>query len=111
MSIFITGDTHGDFSRFEKSRFPEQDALTKDDVVIICGDFGGGWDGGPGEQALHHGVRLGQPRELRPVGNVSRQRVAQRQGPVHPPRCLPDVRAGLQSRRKTVHHDGRRKQP
>lgn len=23
----------------------------------------------------------------------------------------PDVRAGLQSRRKTVHHDGRRKQP
>lgn len=38
--IYITGDTHGDYSRFTKSAFPLQDTLTKDDYVIICGDFG-----------------------------------------------------------------------
>jgi hypothetical protein len=41
--IFITGDTHGDFSRFTKRKFPIQNELSKDDYVIICGDFGV-WD-------------------------------------------------------------------
>ena len=44
MAIFITGDTHGDFTRFKKEIFREQAELTKDDYVIICGDFGGIWD-------------------------------------------------------------------
>ncbi len=43
--IFITGDTHGDFTRFRSDIFPEQAALTKEDFVIICGDFGGVWSG------------------------------------------------------------------
>ena len=38
--IFITGDTHGDFTRFNTDIFPEQKQLSKDDYVIICGDFG-----------------------------------------------------------------------
>ena len=38
--IFVTGDTHGDFSRFRSNIFTEQRMLTKDDYVIICGDFG-----------------------------------------------------------------------
>lgn len=38
--IYITGDCHGDFTRFSMKRFPEQRALTKDDYVIVCGDFG-----------------------------------------------------------------------
>ena len=38
--IFITGDTHGDFTRFSNDNFPEQKQLTKEDFVIICGDFG-----------------------------------------------------------------------
>ncbi|MCR5331655.1 MAG: metallophosphatase family protein [Lachnospiraceae bacterium] len=42
--IFITGDTHGDFTRFNTKNFPEQREMTKDDFVIICGDFGGIWD-------------------------------------------------------------------
>ncbi len=43
--IFITGDTHGDFKgRFNTANFPEQREMTKDDYVIICGDFGGIWD-------------------------------------------------------------------
>jgi len=39
--IYITGDTHADFHRFKTENFPEQKHLTKDDYVIICGDFGG----------------------------------------------------------------------
>ena len=47
MAIYITGDTHGEFTRFKKDIFYEQTELTKDDYVIICGDFGGVWDGSP----------------------------------------------------------------
>lgn len=45
MGIFITGDTHGDFTRFKKKVFYEQAELTKDDCVMIAGDFGSIWDG------------------------------------------------------------------
>lgn len=45
--IYITGDTHGGFGRrFNTTNFPEQREMTKDDYVIICGDFGGVWDVG-----------------------------------------------------------------
>ncbi len=44
--IYITGDTHRDFRRFNVHNFPEQREMTKDDYVIICGDFGGIWDQG-----------------------------------------------------------------
>ena len=43
--IFITGDTHGDFTRFSSENFPEQKSMSKEDIVIVCGDFGGLWDG------------------------------------------------------------------
>lgn len=41
--IYITGDTHSDFSRFTEENFPIQSEMIKDDYVIICGDFGGVW--------------------------------------------------------------------
>lgn len=41
--IYITGDTHSDFSRFTEENFPIQSEMTKDDYVIICGGFGGVW--------------------------------------------------------------------
>ncbi len=41
--IYITGDIHSDFSRFDIDKFPIQTEMTKDDYVIICGDFGGVW--------------------------------------------------------------------
>ncbi len=44
--IYITGDTHGSFKRFSMKNFPEQREMTKEDYVIICGDFGGIWDVG-----------------------------------------------------------------
>lgn len=43
--IYVTGDTHGRFIRFASNMFfPEKENLTKNDYVIICGDFGGVWD-------------------------------------------------------------------
>lgn len=41
--IFVTGDTHGDFKRFSSKNFKQGKELTKDDYVIIAGDFGGIW--------------------------------------------------------------------
>lgn len=38
--IFITGDCHADWKKFSKERFPEQAEMTRDDFVIVCGDFG-----------------------------------------------------------------------
>ena len=45
MALYITGEPHGDFRRFLPERFPEQEHLTKEDMVLICGDFGGVWYG------------------------------------------------------------------
>lgn len=42
--IYITGDCHRNFEKFDIDIFPEQKEMTKDDYVIICGDFGGIWD-------------------------------------------------------------------
>ena len=44
MSIWITGDIHGEPRRFNTESFYEQSNTTKDDVMIICGDFGLVWD-------------------------------------------------------------------
>ena len=46
--IFVTGDTHGehDIHKLNTIGFPEQKGLTRDDYVIICGDFGGVWNRG-----------------------------------------------------------------
>ncbi len=49
--IYITGDTHGDFRRFDDGCFTEQKNLTKQDYVIICGDFGI-WEDTPKEERM-----------------------------------------------------------
>ena len=41
--IYVTGDCHNSFHKFNTSNFPEQYGLDKEDYVIICGDFGGIW--------------------------------------------------------------------
>lgn len=38
--IYITGDCHADFKKFSTDNFPEQKEMTRDDFVIVCGDFG-----------------------------------------------------------------------
>ena len=45
MKIFTTGDTHGNFERLRPEYFPEGLELTKEDVVLQLGDFGGVWFG------------------------------------------------------------------
>lgn len=42
--IYVTGDCHCNFERFITEIFPEQKTMSKEDYVIICGDFGGVWD-------------------------------------------------------------------
>lgn len=42
--IYITGDCHGEFECLSNHAFPEQKQMTKDDYVIICGDFGSVWN-------------------------------------------------------------------
>ena len=56
MSIYCTGDTHGKDiipwsygidgykNRLSMTAFPEQADMSKEDYIIICGDFGGVWD-------------------------------------------------------------------
>ncbi|GAB6989514.1 metallophosphoesterase family protein [Paenibacillus pini] len=51
--IYVTGDIHGTISvgrRLNTKNFPEQKKLTKDDYVIIVGDFGLIWDGSKEDQ-------------------------------------------------------------
>lgn len=45
--IYVTGDTHAniDISKLNMDKFPQQKDLTKNDYLIICGDFGLVWDG------------------------------------------------------------------
>ncbi|WP_019639179.1 metallophosphoesterase [Paenibacillus fonticola] len=44
--MYITGDLHGyiDISKLNSKRFPQNSRLTKEDLVIIAGDFGLVWD-------------------------------------------------------------------
>lgn len=43
MTVYLTGDIHGmgdDPERFDIWSFPEGDDLTRDDIVVVLGDFG-----------------------------------------------------------------------
>jgi len=46
MSIYVTGDIHAshDIQKLNTTLFPEQKKLTRNDYVIILGDFGLTWD-------------------------------------------------------------------
>ena len=48
MAVYITGDLHGyqSITRFNEEQFPLQKELTREDYVIICGDFGLLWNDG-----------------------------------------------------------------
>ena len=48
MSLFVTGDTHGlhDVGKFYQMSHEPEGTYTKDDYMVICGDFGAVWDGG-----------------------------------------------------------------
>lgn len=52
MKLFVTGDIHAglDIEKISPKKFPENRLLTKDDLVIVAGDFGLPWDGGRRDQ-------------------------------------------------------------
>lgn len=47
--VYVTGDMHGDYSRFDS---PAVKQLKKGDTLIICGDFGFIWDNSKIEQKI-----------------------------------------------------------
>ena len=47
--IYITGDTHGGFQRFNTRNFPQQKQMNRSDYAVVTGDFGGVWDDSPKE--------------------------------------------------------------
>lgn len=51
--VYITGDTHGDFSRF---RSPVLKKAGAEDYLIICGDFGFFWDDSRKERRLRRKI-------------------------------------------------------
>ncbi len=53
--IYVCGDIHGrqDISKLNSKNFKEGKSLTKDDYVIICGDFGLVWGLGFEKEDLH----------------------------------------------------------
>ena len=52
MTVYVTGDTHGtaDLGKLRPRRFEAGNRLTKDDYVIVAGDFGLVWDGSDSER-------------------------------------------------------------
>jgi len=54
MKVFITGDTHipHDIHKLNSRNFPKGKSLTKDDVVIVLGDFGLLWNNIPDKEEL-----------------------------------------------------------
>ncbi len=55
--IYITGDMHGEFKRFENKRLKR---LNENDCLIVCGDFGFLWTNSEKEQMLR--LKIGEKR-------------------------------------------------
>ena len=47
--VFVTGDCHANFERFSADNFRKQEAMTRADTVLVCGDFGI-WNDSPRER-------------------------------------------------------------
>jgi len=63
--IFITGDIHGEMevnSRFATKRFPYGKTLTKEDFVIVAGDFGLIWSNDPENRTEKYHLKQLQER-------------------------------------------------
>lgn len=48
--VYITGDCHSEFYKLGVRAFPEQKEMTREDFVIVSGDFGGIWKDDPEER-------------------------------------------------------------
>lgn len=54
--VFITGDTHGniDWHKLNSTKFEQGKELTKNDFIIVCGDFGGVWYGNTTDEYIQN---------------------------------------------------------
>ena len=52
MAIYVTGDRHGQLRTLGPKYFSQQKNFTRNDYLIITGDFGGVWDGSLKEHAM-----------------------------------------------------------
>lgn len=53
MSFYVCGDTHGDIDIHKlSSRCFDCDGLSRDDYVLVCGDFGVIWSDGPDDEYM-----------------------------------------------------------
>jgi hypothetical protein len=52
--IYVTGDTHGrhDVGKLHARQWPEGQGLSREDYLVILGDFGAIWDWGTDDRAL-----------------------------------------------------------
>ncbi len=93
--IYITGDTHGYFTRFTAKRARKAGMeLTQEDYIIICGDFGLCW--GKEDKTFEYHCKnfeekpytilwvQGNNENYDMIGNI-RSRVAWREGAAHYP--------------------------
>ena len=86
MAIFMTGDTHGDFSRLRPAAFYEQVQLTKADYLVIWRlrrhlgwqQYRTAMAGLVGKQAVHDAVCEWESRKFRPALQLPDQSVARR---------------------------------
>lgn len=55
MSVYVTGDTHGpiDIQKLSCTRWPVSKYLTRDDYLIVLGDFGLIFDNEPSKDEIH----------------------------------------------------------
>lgn len=53
--VFVTGDTHGsnDILKLTAERWPEGQGLSRDDYLVICGDFGLVWSDPASQNDTH----------------------------------------------------------
>ena len=56
--VFVTGDVHGwhNIDKLNSDNFPVGNTLTKEDIVIICGDAGFVWDGEAADRRKIHWI-------------------------------------------------------
>lgn len=68
--IFVTGDVHCpiDIHKLTTKAWPAQRQLTKQDYLIVCGDFGIVWDNSNTEKFLALGGAPSHDKELRTPG-------------------------------------------
>lgn len=111
---------HHLFLRFQPKYFSKQSDMTKDDYMIVCGDFGGVWFGDKRDNAQLDELEqlpftvlfVGESWKLRCTEILPHRNLAWWQGAGYSAPCTSlDARTSLQLARLHLLHDRRRTKP